>query len=64
MSAFNDTTTHPWIKQPGQIHLRASPRKDTRQRDMRAADGIILAAMIGANGLIWAYIIARWTLGA
>ncbi len=64
MSAFNDTTTHPWIKQPDRIELRRSERKDTRQRDFRAAHGIILATMIGANLIVWGYVALRWTLSA
>ncbi len=61
---IEDSTINLWAQQQGDIHLRASPRKDTRPRDFRAAHGIILGTMIGANILIWGLVLARWTLGA
>lgn len=60
---FDNTTTPPWTAQSGPIHLRHSERKPDYGRDFRAAHGIALAVMFGANLIVWGYVIARWTLG-
>ena len=54
------TITHNWLAQPGPINLRQSVRRDTRERDLRASEGILLAAMIGLNLAVWLIAIWRW----
>lgn len=63
MSFDGDTVTHPYIDQPGPIHLRRDPvRRDMRRHDLRAAEGILLAVTIGAAGLVWGLVFAMWML--
>ncbi len=61
---IEDSTINMWAAKQGPINLRHAERKDRRQRDLRAAEGIILATMIGANLIVWGYVALRWTLGA
>jgi hypothetical protein len=45
------------------INLRQyAPRKADCHRDLHAAEGIIVGTMIGANVLLWGYVLARWLL--
>lgn len=60
---FQDTTINQWAAKQGPISLRHAPRKDTRRHDLRAAEGIILGTMIGANLLVWGYVAIRWLIG-
>ena len=52
---FDDTVTQGWIAQPGPIAMRRAERVPTTSRDIAAARGILLAALIGANVCIWLY---------
>ena len=54
---FDNTTTAPW--NTPQISL---PRLENRRipRDLRAAEGVIVGALLGGNVIIWCYVLARW----
>ncbi len=58
---FENTTTldvNAWIRRPGPINLRHN--KQRREiYDSHAAEGIVLAVMVGANLAIWGYVLAR-----
>lgn len=59
--ALDDSTTiSSWIQQPGPVNLRVTPRRCNR--DLRAAEGILLAAVTGIALIAWAYVLFRWLL--
>lgn len=58
------TITNQYIAQHSGINLRTyKPRKMAKQRDLHAAEGVIVSALIGGNVLIWTYVFVRWLVG-
>lgn len=59
MTTFDDTV-NGWIHQTDQpINLRRAKRSP-RDRDLRPARGIAIAALFGADLLLWTWIAVRW----
>jgi hypothetical protein len=54
------TTINGWIRQPGPINLRV--QRPAPARDMRAAEGIVLAIVTGAAAVAWIVAFVRWFL--
>lgn len=62
MNFDGDTITHQY-PHPAGLVLPPPERRTTTQRDARAVKGILFAALIGLNGVVWGYVYALWLLG-
>ena len=58
------TITNQYLAQHSGINLRSyKPRKVAKQRDLHAAEGVIVSVLLGGNVLLWGYVVLRWLLG-
>ena len=59
------TITNQYLAQHGGINLRQYKARQVveRRRDVRAAEGIIVSVLMGANAIIWTYVFVRWFVG-
>ena len=61
---MSHTITNQYLAHHSGINLRSyKPRKVAKQRDLHAAEGVIISALIGGNALIWTYVFVRWLVG-
>ena len=60
MTLDDPTTLNAWLAKPGPIELRV--QRVPKHTDLRAAEGILLAAVIGVALIAWTVAFIRWFL--